>query len=170
MGNPIFCDIEPIKPTKTYAQVCQSQQQNEHPIRSLLSRDTRPQPLLDPVDDLEEMIIRQLRPRNMSLLFGNSSEFDPDTVLSMDTVMTRLRRQVRNSTLRLTQERPDPRDRLEMDRMMRRVRQERRSDQNLYRWQREETEPLQSRRRNEQYERQILSIMQSRNNNNDSVR
>jgi hypothetical protein len=184
MGNPIFSEhIEHVAPkNRTYAQICQQQPPDEHPIRFLLSRDTnipsRPEPdLYDPVDDLEEMIIRQLRPRNISLLFGNSSEFDPETVLSMDTVMTRLRRQVRNSTIRLIQERPDARDRLEMDRMMRRVRQERRNDQSLYRWQRGEEEEEQemisqrNRRRNEQYERQILSIMQARNNNNnDSVR
>jgi hypothetical protein len=170
MGNPIFSERDtPIQilPSRTYAQVASPHPLNDHPLRSLLLAPEIPtEP--DPVDDLEEMIIRQLRPRNMSLLFSNTSELDPESLLSMDTVMTRLRRQLRNSTLRLSQAQPDARDRLEMDRMMRRVRQERRNDQTTTRWNRDEEEDpfaQRNRRRNEQFERQVMSLMQNRRTN-----
>jgi hypothetical protein len=137
---------------------------NEHPVRRFLNRNisrreeirASNQEIDDTVghsDDLEDMIIRQLRPRSFSLLFGNNDSWQQDNLenQSMETVMSRLRRQLRNSTARLAQEvslthrnqqrleSVDSRERLEMDRMIRRARQERRSDNMLfhsafYRW------------------------------------
>ena len=180
MGNPIFVDKIPATEKaksirdeqRTYASVAGTRRNqnsdvsitlsNDHPIRNLLSNhssrilpttlEQREEPYPESVDALEEMIIRQLRPRSFSLLFGNPVTNEVQEVIneqnSMETVMGRLRRQLRSSTARLAQEVAlthrqrndnDSRDRLEMDRMMRRVRQERRSDTILfhsafYRW------------------------------------
>ncbi|KAJ2999042.1 hypothetical protein HDV02_003735 [Globomyces sp. JEL0801] len=125
---------------------------NDHPIRNLLVEPVTSEIIdeeIDPVDELEQLIIRQLQPRSFSLLFGgNGSQNMYDTGL-METAMGRLRGQLRNSTTRLAQETSlthrttrldtqDSRDRLDIERV-RRVRHERRNENSIssssfYRW------------------------------------
>lgn len=149
-------NIEEKKPihARTYAEIVQQNPRvpNDHPIRAFLSRQEIPTPTERRIDDLEELILHQLRPRTISLLFGG--ENDQETMSSMETVMGRLRRQYRTSVIRTQQAgggqanirgRDDARDRLEMDRMMRRIRQERRNESVLfhsafYRWSQQPTE------------------------------
>jgi hypothetical protein len=163
MGNPIYLDcqapsvvkLQPLQSVSGQAEQnneIQSIQNadNEHPIRRILLNERRVISIADDTEDLESMIIRQLRPRSFSLLFGNtvSDNWQEDSLQgSMETVMSRLRRQLRNSTARLAQDvslihrnredtRSESRDRLEQ---IRRTRQDRRNDSMLfhsafYRW------------------------------------
>ena len=121
----------PQKSDTVYNQI-----NNEHPIRYLmLQEEAQSIPNPPPNTDLDE--IHQSRPRTISLLFGHDQaqrasvlDFRADQQ-AMETVMERLRRQLRNSSARVAQEAQlahreradqDPREQLER---MRRVRQER---------------------------------------------
>ncbi|KAJ3307397.1 hypothetical protein HDV03_000045 [Kappamyces sp. JEL0829] len=104
----------------------ESRNENEHPMRAMLEhevgRQTHPlQTTIPPYPpasaarsgDLEEIIMRQLRPRTFSLLFGQDRFHHQPTapsagtasdIQTMETVMNRLRRQLRNSTTRSAQD------------------------------------------------------------------
>jgi hypothetical protein len=90
--------------------------ENDHPIRALLDRERQETVMREAeatassipsvqsqTQELEDIIIRQLRPRTFSLLFGQDrflhepSRGNSD-ILSLETIMGRLRRQLRNSS------------------------------------------------------------------------
>ena len=124
---------------------------NGHPIREFVNRDWMPPRLTnhDPVQDLEEMIIQQLRPRSFSVLFGSEAErnnavglMGQDQGGDMEQIMGQLRRQLRNSSVRMAQDSQlvhrnssnnrDARDRLENERLVRRIRSDRNHDPSLF--------------------------------------
>ena len=106
---------------------------SEHPVRRVLRMAEQPAPRQTndhgaTIDTLEDMIIRQLRPRNFSLLMGNSMRTTPSLFgtanenppLTLETAMQRLRRQIRSSHENeqndLFHREMEPRDRLEWTR------------------------------------------------------